>query len=765
MTRILHVLKDYRPAVTPEAAFLERCSVAMQEGDPEVTHDLLVTHTPRPAEPGEAVGCSTLARVVYLTGRPRAQLAQGASLAWWFFRNVRRYDAVHFREHADPSFLSYVLTRLFRRRLLLSVPEAGGTAGLVGAYPSLLRPVAARGFRLFDAHLVAGPDLPTKAAPSGPDAPRSLPVPWDLALPEERPGARARGRERLGLAADEFVLLLPAVPGQAEEGLFPVDQLPAVLAEVPRARLLLSAPAGAEALLARARELGIESHLSVAPEAAGPACLAAADILVLPGSTEAHGRALTEAMARGLPVVAPRRGGAVIDGETGGLYDTPAGYVASVVRLAKDPALREHLGEAGQEDVRRRFGTVPVARRYLEIYRPGGVPSPKPGAGAQGHPVPALPRAAEGGTGLGATASVLDARFHRPIPVPADAPPRLLTMVDAEEAFDWSQPFSSSASDVSSMGQQHLAHRVFERHGVVPLYLVDYPVANQEAGRGPLREFLRDGACEIGAQMHPWVTPPFEELVCDHNSYAGNLPPALELEKARRLTDLLGETFGERPLIYRTGRFGVGPRTADVLRHLGYLADTSVMPGWQPDRQGHWGHWGLTPRPYWCDRERTLMEIPVTGALVGRLARRHGARVAPLAFHPTARRSGLTGALSHLGLLERIRLSPEGMTLGEAKRLVRTLLADGHRTFVLTYHSPSLAPGNTPYVGDVAERDRFTDWLDGFYSFFREEVGGRNTSWREVRGLSPAPGRAGEASRAAPLRRPAEAALEPSSPA
>ena len=264
--------------------------------------------------------------------------------------------------------------------------------------------------------------------------------------------------------------------------------------------------------------------------------------------------------------------------------------------------------------------------------------------------------------------------------------------------------------------------------------------------------------------MHPWVTPPFEELVCDHNSYAGNLPPRLELEKARRLTDLLGEAFGERPLIYRTGRFGVGPRTADVLRHLGYLADTSVMPGWQPDRKGHWGHWGLTPRPYWCDRERTLMEIPVTGALVGRLARRHGARVAGLAFHPTARRMGLTGTLSHLGLLERIRLSPEGMTLDEGKRLVRTLLADGHRTFVLTYHSPSLAPGNTPYVSSEPERDRFLDWLDGFYSFFREEVGGRPASWREVRGLSPAPPRAGEAARAA-LRHPAEPALEPPSPA
>ncbi|TPG61092.1 glycosyltransferase [Roseomonas nepalensis] len=715
MSRVLHVLNDYRPALTPEGEFLERCSAAMQEIDPEVVHDLLVIRTPRPAQPWEAAGCSTLARVAYLARRPRGAALQGAALSWWLLRNLRRYDAVHFREGARPGRLDHLVARLLGRRLLLPAPGPAGAA------------------------------LP------------ALPAPWGNA--PERPGAAARLRERLGLAADALVLLLPAVPARPEEALFLVDQLPAVTAEAPRARLLLGTPVGAEAFRARARELGVEGHLAVAGEAGGPLPAPAADILVLAERVEEPGGALAEGMARGLPVVAPRGTVLVADGETGSLYDTPAGYAAAVVRLAADAALRDRLGKAGRERARHLSGLGGLARRQLEMYR-AGAPA-RPGAGL---PAPALRRPEDGETGLGATASVLDERFHRPVPVAADAPPRVLTMVDAEEAFDWSEPFSSSASDVRSMGQQHLAQRVFARHGVVPLYLVDYPVANQEAGRGPLREFLRDGACEIGAQMHPWVTPPFEELVCDHNSYAGNLPPRLELEKARRLTDLLGEAFGERPLIYRTGRFGVGPRTADVLRHLGYLADTSVMPGWQPDRKGHWGHWGLTPRPYWCDRERTLMEIPVTGALVGRLARRHGARVAGLAFHPTARRMGLTGTLSHLGLLERIRLSPEGMTLDEGKRLVRTLLADGHRTFVLTYHSPSLAPGNTPYVSSEPERDRFLDWLDGFYSFFREEVGGRPASWREVRGLSPAPPRAGEAARAA-LRHPAEPALEPPSPA
>jgi len=88
--------------------------------------------------------------------------------------------------------------------------------------------------------------------------------------------------------------------------------------------------------------------------------------------------------------------------------------------------------------------------------------------------------------------------------------------------------------------------------------------------------------------------------------------------------------------------------------------------------------------------------------------------------------------------MERIRLSPEGMTLDEAKRLVRHMAANGQRVFVLTYHSPSLEPGNPPYVRTPDDLRRFLDWLDGFYSFFREEMRGRPATWREVR-FGPAP--------------------------
>jgi glycosyltransferase involved in cell wall biosynthesis len=61
----------------------------------------------------------------------------------------------------------------------------------------------------------------------------------------------------------------------------------------------------------------------------------------------------------------------------------------------------------------------------------------------------------------------------RPIQTEASRVPMLVTTVDAEEDFNWNGPFVRTASRVTSMRSQYKAHRVFERYGVIPTYLVD----------------------------------------------------------------------------------------------------------------------------------------------------------------------------------------------------------------------------------------------------------------------------------------------------
>lgn len=96
------------------------------------------------------------------------------------------------------------------------------------------------------------------------------------------------------------------------------------------------------------------------------------------------------------------------------------------------------------------------------------------------------------------------------------------------------------------------------------------------------------------------------------------------------------------------------------------------------------------------------------------------------------------GVLSRLGLLNRVRLSPEGHTLDEAKSLTRALLRDGQRVFSISYHSPSLEPGNTPYTGTAHDVERFLGWLEGYLEFFEAEIGGEPSTPSQIYKLARA---------------------------
>lgn len=330
--------------------------------------------------------------------------------------------------------------------------------------------------------------------------------------------------------------------------------------------------------------------------------------------------------------------------------------------------------------------------------------------------------------------SLLDPSRFVPARLPADLAPRLVTLVDAEEGFDWSRPFSRAATDVSSMRSQWRAHLIFERHGVVPTYLVNHPVAENPDGYRPLQELLRDGACEIGAHLHPWVNPPYAEPLTRYHSFAGNLPPELEIEKLAALTQLIGARFATRPVVYRAGRYGIGPHSGEALVRLGYRVDTSVAPYRDFRREGGPAFFFHPTEPTWTDASRRLMELPLTSAVIGPLQRRQ--RWMPHLFGWRAERAGVPSLLRRLGLIERIKLTPEGIQLEEAMRLVRTLHRRGQRVFVLSYHSPSLAPGAMPYVRTDEDLQRFLGWLDSFYSFFASELGGRPATARQIHDMA-----------------------------
>lgn len=290
---------------------------------------------------------------------------------------------------------------------------------------------------------------------------------------------------------------------------------------------------------------------------------------------------------------------------------------------------------------------------------------------------------------------------------------RVLLTVDTEEEFDWSKPFRSSGHGLGHILRIVKFQEFCEGMGVVPVYLVDWPVATSAQAREILGPLVRDKKAEIGIQLHPWVNPPHREEISAPNSFAGNLPPDLEREKFGRLADAIEEGFGCVPRIYRAGRYGVGHQTARMLKDRGIAIDSSVRTHHDyraqsgPDFSNH------PEYPYWTDEDRKLLELPLTTCYWGML-RRQGALMLPL----LRRFPRLGGALTRMGMFERIPLTPEGTSKEEAIRCIDMALDDGMELLVVSLHSPSLMPGHTPYVQSEDDLDALYDWLRGAYGYF-----------------------------------------------
>ena len=314
-------------------------------------------------------------------------------------------------------------------------------------------------------------------------------------------------------------------------------------------------------------------------------------------------------------------------------------------------------------------------------------------------------------------------QWAEPLPMPAATRPMLFLVVDTEEEFDWNAGFSRQATSVTCIRDVARLQAVTARYGVKPTYVIDYPIATDPVAAGVFGALVDEGACTIGAHLHPWVNPPFLETVCAANSYGCNLEPGLERRKIAALKEAIGERLGIDARVYKAGRYGFGSSTARTLEALGFDVDLSVNPCMDFTADGGPSFTTMDARPSTFGRSRTLVEIPCTTGFVG-IARTAGRALHGLASTPVGTWTHLPGVLVRLGVLNKVMISPEGFTFDEMRALALQLYADGVRTFSLTLHSPSLAAGHTPYAATAGDVNRLLATIDRFLEFFFDTLRG-----------------------------------------
>jgi hypothetical protein len=292
--------------------------------------------------------------------------------------------------------------------------------------------------------------------------------------------------------------------------------------------------------------------------------------------------------------------------------------------------------------------------------------------------------------------------------------PAFVVTIDTEEEGLWSGRYRATGNTCRNIERLPRIHDVFRRYGVVPTYLVDYPVAIDPTATRLLRELA--GPREIGAHLHPWCTPPFyPDGEQARRSFPHQLSPRQQEAKLTELCNAIERAFGARPTSYRAGRWGFDHTTVPVLEKLGITVDTSVHTLRWERVEGGPNHARAPQAPYRLGRENAcrsgksaVVEVPANQVIVGPLRRLEGVfRLAP----PLP---GLRWMMMQAGLRS---LSPEEHPLGELIAAADEMMLRSLPVLNLTFHSSTALPGATPYVRDERELDGFVSRIEGLIEY------------------------------------------------
>ncbi|HEX9335300.1 MAG TPA: glycosyltransferase family 4 protein [Pseudonocardiaceae bacterium] len=186
--------------------------------------------------------------------------------------------------------------------------------------------------------------------------------------------AVVRARHDLG---DDPVILSTGHVIPLRNRLALVEALPAVLREVPDAKLLVVGGVYFDAFVHRARELGVEKSVIAAgtvPKSEIPNYLAAASVECHELQGYGFGTASLESMAAGVPVVAAVRADNFLDIELtdrGNVHlvprDDPAELAARLVETITDPAESHQITDAAVALVQRHFTIGSVLDKHLAV--------------------------------------------------------------------------------------------------------------------------------------------------------------------------------------------------------------------------------------------------------------------------------------------------------------------------------------------------------------------------------------------------------------
>ena len=199
---------------------------------------------------------------------------------------------------------------------------------------------------------------------------------------------------------------------------------------------------------------------------------------------------------------------------------------------------------------------------------------------------------------------------------------KFLITIDTEADNQWDHGRELTVENI-----KYVPHfqELCEKYNIKPTYLVTSEVCEDPYSQKIFSEYIKNEKAEIGAHLHSWTTAPFLDKAGyrfndPNHAFATEFPEEIIHQKLQNLTNQIEQSFGKKPLSFRSGRFGFDERVARILVDNGYIVDSSVTPytNWSvnkgiPDGNGgpDFREFSSFPYSYTFD-SGSLLEIPVT---------------------------------------------------------------------------------------------------------------------------------------------------------
>lgn len=267
-----------------------------------------------------------------------------------------------------------------------------------------------------------------------------------------------------------------------------------------------------------------------------------------------------------------------------------------------------------------------------------------------------------------------------------------------------------------------------EKYNIRPVYLVTSEICEDPFAREIFRHYIDTGVAEVGAHLHSWTTPPFQDrdgfrYNDSNHAFAHELPEDIITEKIKHITKNIEDSFGQRPLSFRSGRYGFDKRVARILADNLYLVDSSVTPyiDWTVHKGIPGGTGGMdfldsTPLPYIYEFDtKSLLELPITILptkfplnISDKLARYYFRRVNNNYLLRILRKFFFSDQPMWLRPHQWMNIKSFDALLNEASRIKLPVV-------VMMFHSSELMPGCSKYRPDTDSVEKLYELLELFF--------------------------------------------------